>query len=319
MKPFIKWAGGKTQLLPVLTKKIQISKNTIYIEPFVGAGALFFHLLKNHSLKEYIISDINWKLINCYKTIKENHQELIENLTSLQNDYNKIETLKEKEKLYYSWREEFNKTNEKTIKMAAIFIAINKSCFNGLYRENSKGEYNVSFGKKEQINIFDTEQILEINYLLNCKNVKIINGNFDMVETMINKEEEFFIYADPPYRPVTKGGFASYDKSNFNDKNQRSLYSFLKKIDKHNVKWLLSNSDPKNNDENDDFFDHLYSEFTIERISAKRLINCDKTGRGAVTELLINNYERDEKPKQTSNNREVFFRRNNNGIPMVGH
>ena len=298
MKPFLKWAGGKTQLLPILNEKIQVEKieNTIYIEPFVGGGAFFLYLAHNYKFKKFIICDINHKLINVYNQIKNNLENLLIKIDEISDKYNSYRTIEEKEAYYYALRNEFNgiSTEERE---AALFIFINKSCFNGIYRENLKGLYNVPFGKRNNVIPYNREQIQDISNMLNLRDeegnfkVEIHIGDFHTITSFINSKEKYFIYMDPPYRPVTKGGFSSYHSSPFNDEKQIELADFIKReLNQSNIKWLLSNSDPHNLDENDNFFDDLYRGFNIERIFARRNVNSNGNGRGNITELLIKNY-----------------------------
>lgn len=295
IKPFLKWAGGKTQLLDEIINGLPKDMENIkrYVEPFVGAGSVFLYFLENDYFEEYIINDINSKLINLYEIIRDTPEELIEILTELKNKYLNLE-MEEREELFYCIRSKFNNLNCNKVQLAAYFIFLNKTCFNGLYRENLKGEFNVPFGKHKNPSFFDEILLVNISKLLNMKNkngehkVKILNKNFYELDEYIDNNT--FVYCDPPYRPVTVGGFTSYNKSNFNDEAQVSLRDFYKAMSDKDAKMMLSNSDPKNLDENDMFFDELYSEFNIERVYAKRNINSIGSKRGKITELLITNY-----------------------------
>lgn len=306
LKSFIKWAGGKTQLLENLDNNFpkDLNKTEVnikrYIEPFLGSGALFFHIIKNikkYKFEEIVISDINTKLINVYKCLRDDVELLIEILEKLKVEYLSYNSLNEKEEMFYRIRESFNTEKEDIFLQSAEFIFLNKTCFNGLYRENKKGKFNVPFGKTENPGFYVRTKLLEISEMLNLKNsnneniVKILNEEYFNLTDYIDNST--FIYFDPPYRPITKGGFNDYIKGGFNDENQIQLANFCKEINRQNCKFLLSNSDPKNLDENDEFFDELYSSFHIERVCAKRSINSNGTGRGNVTELLIRNYELD--------------------------
>lgn len=312
IKPFIKWAGGKTQLLSELKENLK-DDIEIYVELFVGGGTLFFNLLENFentSLKKIIINDINEKLIITYRTIRDSVEELIKMLNEIQNQYNNLETLEKKSEFFYSIRKEFNSKQNDKLKISRDFIFLNKTCFNGLYRENSKGEFNVPFGKKKQISIFDEYNLREISKKLNLeyngeKIVEIYNGDFKKFEEKI--EKNIFFYIDPPYRPITKNGFTDYNKSSFNDKNQIELANFCKKIHKKKGSFLLNNSDPKNLDENDNFFDELYKSFYIKRVLARRSINSKGDSRGKITELLIKNYENKISKRIVSKNLKLFL------------
>lgn len=295
MKPFIKWAGGKTQLLDILNENLNYECDK-YIETFVGGGALFISLLENiekTNIKKIIINDINEKLIITYKTIKNNIEELINELEKIRDEYNSLKTLEEKSDMFYKIRKEFNKQTNDNIKISRNFIFLNKTCFNGLYRENSKGEYNVPFGKRKKISLFEKDNLLELSKFMNKKineeDVLIIcNKNYnELLEYMDNNT---MIYLDPPYRPITTNGFTTYNKSSFNDKNQIELANFCNEINNIGAKFMLSNSDPHNLDINDNFFDNLYQNYNIQRVGATRRINSDGNNRGEITEILIKNY-----------------------------
>lgn len=295
IKPFLKWAGGKTQLLDVILDEMSFDENIdCYIEPFLGAGAVFFRLIKENMFKRYIINDINTKLINLYFTIRDDKEALLDSLYVIQNRYVDLSQELQKE-MFYDIREKFNKLEGNNVELSAYFIFLNKTCFNGLYRENSKGEFNVPIGsyKKNPI-IYDREQIEEISNILNRRDengdyiVTILNKSYDELESIIDDRK--FVYLDPPYRPITKGGFSSYNKSGFNDDNQKELGGFFRRISEKGAKVLLSNSDPKNLDKNDNFFDELYKDFIIKRVLAKRNINSKGNARGNITEILVKNY-----------------------------
>lgn len=294
-KPFLKWAGGKTQLLDEITNSLpdDISNYKRYVEPFVGAGAVFICFLENDMFDEYIINDINYKLINLYITIRDNLKGLIKEISALKEEFLSSDD-EEREKMFYEIRDKFNQEDCESVKLAAYFVFLNKTCFNGLYRENSNGSFNVPFGKYKNPSFFDEDLLAKISGLLNLKNengdlkVRITNLTFGEMKEYINSET--FVYCDPPYRPVTAGGFTSYNKSSFNDEAQIQLADFYKYVDSKTAKIMLSNSDPKNLDENDNFFDDLYSSFNIKRVYAKRAINSKASGRGKITELLITNY-----------------------------
>lgn len=297
IKPFLKWAGGKTQLLPVIMEKLPDNIGDInrYVEPFIGAGAVFFEFAKHNAFEEYIINDINDKLINLYIAIRNDVENLIDELTVIRNEYFSLDEMVDKEEYFYTKRAEFNTTKELNIRGAALFIFLNKTCFNGLYRENSKGEFNVPFGKAKNPSMFEEEQLREVSKLLNIKDqngnlrVKIFNKSFEELSEYINNDT--FVYFDPPYRPVTVGGFNTYNKSSFNDEDQMKLADFYNQMHQTGARLMLSNSDPKNLDREDEFFDELYRPFNIQRVSANRMINSNAKGRGAITEILVCNYE----------------------------
>lgn len=287
--PFVKWAGGKTQLLPEIRKHYpqQIKK---YCEPFVGGGAVLFDVHQKCHPEEVLINDVNTELINTYSQIKNNCNLLIERLSEIQNKY-KSQTLEENKIFFYEKRNRYNelKINEnytENLEKAALFIFLNKTCFNGLYRVNKKGEFNVPFNNAKNPLICDEENLKACSELL--KNVKIITGDYSRVKNFIDSET--FVYLDPPYRPLTQtSAFTSYSENQFSDKEQIELGKFITEISNKGAKVLASNSDPKNTNKEDDFFDNLYSNFEIERISASRMINSNAKKRGAISELLISN------------------------------
>lgn len=299
MKPLLKWAGGKSKLVPIFEENYPIelkeNKITTYIEPFIGGGAVLFNILSKYNFDKVIINDINSELILVYNVVRECPEKLMSYLDDMQKEYNHFEDLGKKQEYYYEIREKFNELkgnieygiiDEKNIMHSAYMIFLNKCCFNGLYRENKKGKFNVPFGKKDKINCYDRENILVISESL--KKVTILNGDFSKVLDYV--DEKTFIYMDPPYRPLLgKASFKEYSKEDFNDEEQIRLAKFYKQITEKGAKVMESNSDPKNI-EDDDFFDELYSEYRIERISAARSINSKGTGRGKVSELLIMNY-----------------------------
>ena len=282
-KPFIKWVGGKTQLLDEIRTKYPQSIEK-YCEPFVGGGAVLFDILSKFQPKEILINDINKNLINTYKEIRYNCENLILELKKLQNLYlSKNEV--EKKEMFYEKRSRFNLLDE-NLEKASLFIFLNKTCFNGLYRVNSKGEFNVPFNNAKNPLVCDEENLRECSKLL--QNVQMRVGDYSECKSFIDGIT--FVYIDPPYRPLREtSAFTSYDKNGFSDKNQIELGNFVSEISKKGAKVVLSNSDPKNTNENDNFFDELYSQFEIERVSASRMINSNAKKRGAINELLITN------------------------------
>ena len=292
-KPFVKWAGGKGQLLDVLKSNVptelgfSINK---YAEPFVGGGAFFFALVSEYSFKEVYISDNNKELINAYLVIKEHCDELIYMLNAMQEQYRMCENSEKKQEFYYKQREQYNTlilNDDTKIEKAALFIFINRTCFNGLYRVNRKGHYNVPFGKHENPTICDEENLIKISQTL--QNVTL--HACDYHEVLNFADENTFVYFDPPYRPLNlTSGFTSYTEEQFNDQNQIELANLYKELSARGTKVMLSNSDPHNANENDNFFDDLYSDFSISRVEASRIINSKASSRGKIKELLIKNY-----------------------------
>jgi len=290
-KPFLKWAGGKTQLINDIEKSLPNNlKNTkfTYIEPFVGSGAILFWMLNNFpQIEKAVINDINEDLINTYKSIASNPKELIANLEILQNEFHSLEGNEENKKLYYyEKRALYNTRKTEQSGQSALFIFINRTCFNGLYRVNSKNLYNVPMGGYKKPTICDKENILSVSNAL--QKVEILCGDFENTLNSANKNSLF--YFDPPYKPLSQtSSFNTYTKDSFDDSEQIRLKSFCTKLDLLDHYWILSNSDVKGKDINDNFFDDLYSDFSIKRVDAKRSINANPEKRGKVTELLITN------------------------------
>lgn len=288
-KPFVKWVGGKSQLLDEIRAKYP-QKIERYCEPFVGGGAVLFDVLNTFQPKEVLINDINKELINTYSQIKNNCENLISQLSIIQKNYRKA-TLEENKKLFLEKRERYNslKVNgneDENLEKACLFIFLNKTCFNGLYRVNSKGFFNVPFNNAKKPLLCDVENLRACSYLL--KNVQIKNGDYLNCKSFIDNKT--FVYIDPPYRPLTEtSAFTSYSENVFSDKQQIELGNFIIEISKKGAKLVASNSDPKNANVDDNFFDDLYSNFEIERVHASRMINSNAKKRGAINELLISN------------------------------
>ena len=294
VKPFVKWAGGKGQLLECIGEKYPAGLGetiTKYCEPFVGGGAVLFDVLSKYSLEEIYINDINAELINTYKIIKTSVHELIEILEKMQAEYHELDEDGRKE-YFYSVRDCFNENkcnNNKELKAkkAAWFIFLNRTCFNGLYRVNRKGHFNVPIGSYKKPLICDKDNLINISHAL--RNVKIVCGDYRKAADFI--DERTFVYLDPPYRPLnTSSNFTAYTEDGFDDKAQIELAEFIKDADKCGAKIILSNSDPKNVNEDDNFFDDLYAEQKIHRIYASRAINSKASQRGKISELLITNF-----------------------------
>lgn len=297
-KPFVKWAGGKGQLLGELEKRLPsdiVNGGTIprYVEPFVGGGAMFFYLKGRYQIKESVLSDNNQDLILAYHVIKKGLKELTDKLLEIEAHHLEKSEEKRKEN-YYSIRESYNdqkidyqKPSNEWILRAAYFIFLNKTCFNGLYRLNSKGFFNVPFGRYKNPTICDDENLKAVHDAL--QKTSLFHGDFTESSKYINGES--FVYLDPPYRPLNKTShFTNYSIDGFNDDSQKKLAEFFKDLDKKGAKLMMSNSDPKNQDKQDMFFDDLYTDFTLERIPAKRNINRDASKRGVINELIVRNY-----------------------------
>ena len=294
IKPFLKWAGGKSQILETIKQNFPAGfGKTIrkYAEPFVGGGAVLFEILANYDLDEIMIADINRELVNSFVVVRDNVDELIDLLGSMQDEFLPLSTEGRKE-YYYNKRELFNKlkqdeSNSMSVALAALFIFLNKTCFNGLYRVNSKGGFNVPMGAYKNPLICDIENLQLISQKL--QKVKIVCGDYRESSEFI--DENTFVYFDPPYRPLTTtSSFTSYNEVVFTDCNQEELAEYINLLNERQAKILLSNSDPKNYDEEDNFFDNLYANYNIKRIEAARMINSKSTGRGKIKELLISNF-----------------------------
>ena len=291
-KPFLKWAGGKTQLIEEiknnLPKNIENNRFT-FIEPFVGSGAVFFWMMERYpNIEKAVINDINTDLTDCYLTIKEDLNQLIDILSVYQAEYHKIFSDKEKSKeYYYIKRELFNTRSSNRTVQSALFIFLNKTCFNGLYRVNSKNLYNVPIGRSKSLPNICNESNLKVVSKVLQKTI-ILNG--DYADTLKYAEDNALFYFDPPYKPLNAtSSFNSYAKDEFNDEQQIRLKEFCEIIDNKGHQWILSNSDMKNVNPEDNFFDDLYQQFNIYRVNARRSINSKAKKRGNITELLITN------------------------------
>lgn len=295
-KPFLKWAGGKTQLLDDIEKLLPedlSTSNFTYLEPFVGSGAvLFWMLAKFPNMKKAVINDINEDLMTTYKVIANHPNELISILDTLQNEYHYLDSDEDNKKAYYyEKRALYNTRKEGAINQSALFIFLNRTCFNGLYRVNRNNEFNVPIGSYRKPTICDSENILSVSKAL--QRVEILSGDFEKTLQYANPNSLF--YFDPPYKPLNgTSSFNSYAKDEFDDKEQIRLRDFCSKLDSLGHTWILSNSDVKNENLTNIFFDDLFKDFDIRRIKAVRRINANASKRGELTELLITNQNRAE-------------------------
>lgn len=298
VKPFVKWAGGKNSLIPQLTKyyPVELKNGNIerYVEPFVGGGAVLLDILQKYEVKEAYAFDINKDLINCYNVIKNDVEALIQELDKKEKDFLILES-DNRQKYFYNIRTEYNSyvlNDELNIKRASEFIFLNRTCFNGLYRVNKDGKFNVPCGKYKNPTICDSKNLRNLSKLI--QNVTFEYGDYRKSESLIT--ENTFVYFDPPYRPLSvTSGFTSYTKEDFNDENQKELALYYNQLNLKNAKLMLNNSNPKNVNEEDNFFDTIYNGFIINEVSAKRMINSNAKGRGEISELLITNYEEQSK------------------------
>lgn len=297
-KPFVKWVGGKSQLIPEIVQRLPeyIEKGLpyIYVEPFCGSAAFALHLLESeHPPTAVILNDINTDLVNLYKVIKSNPHELLAYLTNLQSEYDKLEDKEAKQPYYYAKREAFNTRSADPIEHAGLFIFLNRAGFNGLYRVNSKNKFNVPIGSYKKPNFVFEDTILQASKVLS--NVEIYNQSYEdtltHLEQLNSDELPAFFYFDPPYKPLSESSsFTSYSKDSFSDEDQAKLKSFCDLLDEKGYQWLLSNSDTTNVDSENTFFDDMYSEYKVERVKASRNINSKGSKRGQINELLIRNY-----------------------------
>ena len=285
--PFVKWAGGKTQLLPEIRAKYPAHIER-YCEPFVGGGAVLFDVLQRFHPREVLINDINAELINTYRKVQTDCDALLSLLAELQAQYYAA-ALPENKALFLQKRARYNELKQSgnasdDLEKAALFIFLNKTCFNGLYRVNAKGLFNVPFNSAKRPLLCDEENIRACSALL--QQVQMTVGNYAQCEPFIDSQT--FVYIDPPYRPLNAtSAFTSYSAGGFGDAEQVALSRFIAAIASKGAAVVASNSDPKNADSDDTFFDDLYADFDIQRISAARMINSDAKKRGAVSELLI--------------------------------
>lgn len=293
VKPFLKWAGGKGQLLKEIAQYYPFDDAAItkYAEPFVGGGAVLFDILSRYDINEVYISDINAELINTYRIIRDEVDVLIKMLYTMQSEFIPLDT--DSRKIYYNEkRERFNDLkvngNESiNIEKAALMIFLNKTCFNGLFRVNKKGLFNVPMGAYKNPMICDEKNLRAVSEKL--QEVTIVCGDYRESADFI--DENTFVYFDPPYRPITDtASFTAYTESLFNDEEQIELARFVDDMHERGAKVVISNSDPKNSNIEDDFFDNIYSAHKIKRVEATRMINCNSESRGKIKELLISNF-----------------------------
>ncbi|UZE93715.1 MAG: Dam family site-specific DNA-(adenine-N6)-methyltransferase [Candidatus Pacearchaeota archaeon] len=269
---FLKWAGGKKRLIKDIERSLP-KKIDRYFEPFLGAGAIFFYIKQKYNPKFCVISDINKDLIDTFKAVIDNPKELIKFLKYFKKNNSK--------EFYYRVRDKFNKGKFKQIQKSAAFIYLNKTCYNGLYRVNSKGGFNVPYGKYKNPEIFNEKTIMFASRLL--KNVRIKCQNYEKIKDYIRKND--FVYLDPCYDPLKKTSFANYTPKRFCDVDNEKLSLFVAELKRRNSKVLLSNNITKN-------VKRLYpkNQFNIIKVWCSRSINCIGEKRGKIPELLIKNY-----------------------------
>ena len=311
-KPFIKWVGGKSQLIDQLDAQLPADfnrwDNVTYIEPFVGGGAMLFYMLQRYpNIQHAVINDINPDLVTCYRTVKESPEQLIDSLKDIENTYLGYKSEEGRKEFFMAVRDRYNQKNLDPIENTTKFFFLNRTCFNGLYRVNKKGLFNVPFGKYTNPTICDPETIRKDSELL--QRVEILTGDFEGTFTHANGNTLF--YFDPPYRPLSDtSSFNDYTKEAFNDDAQIRLKEYCDRIDKAGFKFMLSNSDCKGKNEADNFFDVLYASYRIERVWASRNINSNPNKRGKLTEILVHNYQK-TKVNASCNPLEALFLQDN--------
>ena len=287
-KPFLKWVGGKRKLIPQLEVKFPdyIKSNEFtYVEPFLGGGAMFFYLISKYRIKKAYLNDINDKLIDTYVNVRDNSDKIIKALKKLESSYYKSSDKKE---FFLKKRSEFNKLSL-SIKKSSLFIFLNKVGFNGMYRENSKGEYNIPFGDMNKPKICDKKLIENISKLLNENEIQFSSKSF---EDVLIDEKNVFYYLDPPYMPISKtSSFTDYTSKNQykNDINlQNKICEYCHKINTSDSFFLQSNSYLS------DFFKHTYdNKYFFDKLGVTRTIGADGSKRNKIHEILIRNYGRE--------------------------
>ena len=291
-KPFIKWVGGKSQLIDQLDALLPADfgnwKNVTYIEPFVGGGAMLFYMLQRYpNIQHAVINDINPDLTTCYRTVRDTPELLIKSLMDIETAYLAIESEEGRKDFFLAARDRYNEKNLNPVENTTYFFFLNRTCYNGLYRVNKKGLFNVPFGKYANPQICDPLTIRKDSELL--QRVEIMTGDFEV--TFDRAKGNTLFYFDPPYRPLSDtSSFNDYAKDAFNDSAQIRLKAFCDRVNEAGFRFMLSNSDCKGKNENDNFFDVLYGSYHIERVWASRSINSNPNKRGKLTELVIRNF-----------------------------
>lgn len=310
-KPFIKWVGGKGQLLSQLGSSLPsqlYDTEFTYIEPFVGGGAMLFFMLQHFpNITKAVINDLNGNLAEAYRNVKERPEALVAELCRIGQEYLPIMDYEEQRAYYLEVRRQFNDEPLGSLQKTAYLIFLNRTCFNGLYRENSKGKFNVPFGRYVNPTICNEELIYADSELLNTYDVQILNGDYSQTAKEINQEGLNFFYFDPPYRPLSAtSSFNTYVKEEFGDSEQMRLADFCRMLDKRdNCLLMLSNSDCSAKNPEDTFFEEIYSGFNLNRVYASRMVNANASKRGKLSELLVTNFSR--RPQVYSSQYELQF------------
>lgn len=296
LRPFVKWAGGKGRLLSQLDANLPHFLYNVpkicYIEPFVGGGAMLFHMLnKFPNISSVVINDINEELISCYRIIRNKPNSLLSLLKKIEDNF-LPESQEVREEMFYAYRDEYNlkRHSLSDAKRCSLFIFLNRTCFNGLYRVNAKGDFNVPYGRYINPTICDENTIKSVYDALNRVNIVIKSGDYKNVMTDIHNPAQTFVYLDPPYRPLLgEKNFQGYAKGPFSDRQQEELRDFCNGLTELGIRWMQSNSDSKNAD-GKSYFEELYDNNDFQILYAPRAINAFGQGRGKITESLIRNY-----------------------------
>lgn len=298
-KPFLKWAGGKSQLLEkfkeMYPEQLRQKRVKTFYEPFLGSGAVFFDVAQHYDIKSAYLYDINEELILTYQVIQKDVSKLLDFLYRYEKDYLKLDK-KQRQEFFYEQRSnynlqrfniDYNRYSDQWFARAAQLIFLNRTCFNGLYRVNAKGEFNTPAGDYSNPTICDEHNLMAVHKVLEIAEIRIA----DFKEVLADLKATSFVYFDPPYRPLSKtASFKAYSKHNFADKEQVELANLFVQLDKAGAQIMLSNSDPKNINPADNFFDEMYRDYHITRIPAKRMINSIAAKRGSINEIVVTNY-----------------------------
>lgn len=292
-KPFLKWAGGKAQLIPDILALLEARssgwREFTYIEPFVGAGAILFAVLDRFpNLSKVVINDVNPVLVNAYEILKSDPENLIAQLEGIQEEYYGLKDLESQKNFFFETRDRFNAlAPSDKLPKTVLFLFLNKTCFNGLYRVNRQGLFNVPFGKYKKPSICNRENLIAVHQSL--QKVEILQGDFS--QTFDRAEGNTIFYFDPPYKPIKEtSAFTAYVKESFDDGEQIRLKAFCDRVNESGHSFIVSNSDVTNFDPSDRFFDDLYQNYIIQRVKARRNINSKADERGEISELLISNF-----------------------------
>jgi DNA adenine methylase len=295
----LKWAGGKRQLIPQIDRFFppELKEGSIrrYVEPFIGSGAVFFHVAQNYGPAQLVIADANHELIMAYRSIQRCVEDVIARLAEVEHYYLPLAE-KERKRHFYEQRAAFNDARLRFVEVpdcwtdperTAQLIFLNRTCYNGLFRVNSKGAFNVPFGRYKNPRICDAANLRAVSRLL--QDTAIHNGPYHDCASLV--DHQTLVYFDPPYRPISKtANFTAYSQQMFDDEAQIELAGFYRRLHERDARLMLSNSDPQNVDPDDRFFENIYHGFRLERIRASRRINSKAGSRGPVYELLILNY-----------------------------